>query len=62
MENAYQRTLTAWATTFTIITLGACSCVDEVESPHTTQANESSALMLKIASPKNVTSIDLFQF
>ena len=62
MENAYQKTLTAWVAAFTLITLGACSYVDEVESPHTTQANEGSALLLKIASPKNVTSIDLFQF
>lgn len=68
MDNAFQKTLKAWVATFTLFMLGACSYVDEVDSPQPSQAPpEEDKIVLRIPSINiktiaSVTSIDLFQF
>lgn len=68
MDNAFQKTLKAWVATFTLFTLGACSYVDEVDSPQLspTQADEDKIVLripsIDIQTTSNVNSIDLFQF
>lgn len=70
MDNAFSKALRAWAATFTLFSLCACSYVDEVESllPSTSgEASAENSITLRIPAFKtqtiaSVTSIDLYQF
>ncbi|MDE7347255.1 MAG: hypothetical protein K2N48_11030 [Muribaculaceae bacterium] len=72
MAITFIKTLRAWVSTFTLITLCGCSYVNEVDSPQPSPINqltpaEEGCIHLRIAAFEsktysNVTSIDLFQF